>query len=62
MLKIMRRKEVLQAVGASNATLWRWEKDGFFPARRQLSPGGSVGWLSSEVEEWIKNRPVVNGH
>ena len=35
--------------------LWTQERRGEFPKRRQLSPE-TVGWLSSEVETWIKRR------
>jgi prophage regulatory protein len=46
--------------GISAATIWRMERQGEFPARRQLTEG-RVGWLDTEVEEWLRTRPVAVG-
>lgn len=35
--------------------LWRLEKAGRFPRRMKLGPN-SVGWLESEIDEWIASR------
>lgn len=56
--RMVRSKEVVSLTGLSKTTLWRLEKEGMFPSRRQLSPG-SVGWSLDEIEEWIKERKVV---
>lgn len=56
--RIIREPEVLKMVGFSRSTLWRREKAGDFPKRRLISTR-SVGWLESEVREWIKSRPTV---
>lgn len=53
--KILRKKAVLQAVGVSDATLWRWEKAGAFPRRMQLG-GNSVGWNESELVAWQERK------
>lgn len=53
--RMLRRPEVAKIVGLSPTTLWRMEKAGCFPARRQLS-AGAVGWLESEVLSWIAER------
>lgn len=37
-------------------TIWRRECEGDFPSRRQLTPN-RVGWLKSDIEEWLENRP-----
>ncbi|HAW51943.1 MAG TPA: transcriptional regulator [Flavobacteriales bacterium] len=50
--RIIRRKEVIYMTGLSSSTLWRREKEGLFPQRISLG-GNSVGWLQSEVEQWI---------
>jgi len=34
------------------------ENEGKFPKRRQLG-ANSVGWIESEVQEWIAERPQV---
>jgi prophage regulatory protein len=49
------RKTLLQKIPLSDVTLWRMEKAGTFPKRRQLSPG-RVAWLASEVDAWIESR------
>ena len=59
--KFIRRAEVLKRTGLSVATIWRKERAGDFPARRQLGPN-SVAWLESEVLAWMDSRvQVVTG-
>lgn len=55
---IYRQKTLLQKVQLSDTTIWRLEKAGKFPKRRQLSPG-RVGWLASEVDAWIESRETA---
>lgn len=57
---LMSAPEVCQAVGLSRTSIWRLEVRGDFPRRRQLSPQ-RVGWLRSEVEEWVNSRPLAIG-
>jgi prophage regulatory protein len=56
--RILRIGEVQRRTGLSRTTLWRRERNGRFPARRDLG-GGMVGWLEREVEEWIEGRPSL---
>lgn len=49
------RKTLLQKIPLSDVTIWRMEKTGLFPKRRQLSPG-RVAWLASEVDAWMESR------
>jgi prophage regulatory protein len=58
--RIMSTSEVQRATGLGRTTIWRMEREGEFPARRQLI-GHRVGWLESEVSGWIQDRPVVVG-
>jgi len=58
MLRILRRKEVVEITGIGASRLHELELRGEFPARRQLS-ARAVGWLSTEVEAWIKSREAV---
>jgi len=44
----------------SRSTAWRLERDGKFPQRRQLS-ANAVGWLESDITEWINSRPLAGG-
>lgn len=56
--RMLSTTEVQEATGLSRTTLWRMEREGKFPKRRKLV-GHRVGWLESEVEVWIADRPVV---
>ena len=49
-------REVCQAIGLCRTTLWKMERKGTFPRRRQLTTN-RVGWLRSDVEAWLRNRP-----
>ncbi len=54
--KIRRRSQVLMHFGISASTLYRWiERDGF-PRPIQLG-GHSVGWVETEIQAWLSNRP-----
>ena len=58
MKNCIREKELVKILGVSRNTLWRWERDGKFPARRQLGPN-CVAWLVTEVEQWLHSRPLA---
>jgi prophage regulatory protein len=53
--RILRKPEVRDRVGLSDTTLWRRVRDGEFPQPIRISKG-SVGWLESEVDQWIAER------
>lgn len=53
--RILRIIEVLDHVGVSSATLYRWCGDGLFPRPVKLGPN-SVGWRESAVREWLASR------
>jgi len=56
--RIILEKERKQMTGISRTTAWRMEQKGKFPKRRQVSDG-LVGWLESEINEWISSRQVT---
>lgn len=56
--RIIRIADVQVLVGVGRSTVYRWEAEGAFPRRRQVGPG-VVGWLESEVLEWLASRPVA---
>jgi prophage regulatory protein len=56
MMRILRTDEVTERTGLSRSSIWRLERDGVFPARRQIS-SKAVGWLSSDIERWIESLP-----
>lgn len=59
--RILRLSEVIAITGLSSSTLWRLQRAGKFPLRRQLSPG-AVGWIAREIQSWLDERDVVNGN
>lgn len=56
--RYLRWPEVHQISRLSRVTVWRMERDGKFPCRRQLS-SNTVGWLGSEIEFWVNSREAV---
>jgi len=58
--RMLRRSAVREITGISDTQIWRLEKLGVFPARRQISPG-LVGWLASEIFAYLRGCPVVSG-
>jgi prophage regulatory protein len=57
--KIMRIKEVSIVCGISIPTIYRKIKAGTFPSGRRLS-SKTTGWISSEIEEWMRSLPKAN--
>ena len=55
MEKLISKKVVRERVLYSYAHIARLEKAGKFPKRVQLGPC-RVGWVESEIEDWIKAR------
>ena len=53
--KFLRKPQVSEITGLSPVTLWRLEREGRFPRRRQLSKN-SVGYFESEVVDWMESR------
>jgi prophage regulatory protein len=53
---IVRPAEIEQVVGLSRPTVYRFERQGRFPKRRQLG-SRATGWLLSELETWLRSRP-----
>jgi prophage regulatory protein len=54
-MKFLRRSEVCARTGLSYPTIWRYERAGKFPSRRELGPN-SVAWLEHEINKWIESR------
>ena len=55
MAKILRVPEVLARLGIGRSTLYEWQSRGAFPPSIPLGER-SIGWLESEVDEWIEAR------
>ena len=62
-VKILRRCDVLEKVGISPMTLWRRCKSGNFPKPFRLggTKSRAVGWLLSDVENWIESQAKKAG-
>lgn len=54
-LRVVREKERFRLTGLSRCQAWRLERAGQFPSRIHLG-ANSVGWLASEIEQWILSR------
>lgn len=53
--RIVREEERRRITGVGRTAWWQAERDGRAPRRRQIGPG-AVGWLESELVEWIRSR------
>ena len=54
-LSILRRKQVQARTGLSRSTIYLYIKAGRFPKSVALGPR-AVGWIESEVSDWIAER------
>jgi prophage regulatory protein len=55
--KLLSRKDVLERVPLSYASIWKKMQAGEFPRSRDI--GGKIAWIESEIDEWIAARPIV---
>lgn len=49
--------DLCKQIGVSRGTIYRWVKEGTFPAAVRISPG-AVRWRSEDVEQWRTSLPV----
>jgi predicted DNA-binding transcriptional regulator AlpA len=56
--RAIRTREVTGLTALSRSTLWRLRRRGQFPTPRRLSDG-VMGWLSSDVDQWVRSRPLA---
>lgn len=54
-MKFMRLNDVKAATGLARSTVYKYVKQGFFPAPVSLG-GRSVAWVEVEVQAWIADR------
>lgn len=54
-MKFLNKRELRQKVTVSIQHITRLEKAGLFPKRVPLTEA-RVGWLESEIEDWMKER------
>jgi prophage regulatory protein len=55
--RLLTRDEVLDRVGVTYPTIWKWMRENKFPRSRQCGEA-RVGWLESEVSAWIAGLPI----
>ena len=60
-LSILRRKQVQARTGLSRSTIYLYIKAEQFPKPVALGPR-AVGWIESEVSEWIAERLEAARH
>lgn len=54
--RLIAKREVLELIGVSYPTIWKWMQEGIFPRSRQLGINKTV-WLESEIYAWINALP-----
>ncbi|MCK5679724.1 AlpA family phage regulatory protein [bacterium] len=57
---VIRTPELLYQIGVSRSTVWRWEKSRPDFNKRIKLGERSVGWLRSEVNDWLASRDRVD--
>lgn len=53
---ILRRKQVEARTGLSRSTIYAHITEGTFPRPINLVGGRAVGWIESEINEWLESR------
>jgi prophage regulatory protein len=53
--KVLRLAAVLEAVGMKKSTVYKWVREGTFPAPVRLGVQ-SVGWREVDIEAWLASR------
>ncbi|MFQ6371542.1 AlpA family phage regulatory protein [Shewanella sp. YIC-542] len=56
--RIVKEQERRLITSVSRAEAFQLERKGMFPRRRRIS-NRSVGWLLSELLDWVKSREAV---
>lgn len=51
-MRLLRLKEVIACTGLARATVYKYIKQGTFPASVSLGDR-AVAWVESEVQDWI---------
>lgn len=55
-LSIIRPSQLAEILSVNPVTIWRMEKRGELPPRKKIS-NRCVGWLESDIREWLESRP-----
>ena len=54
MSKIIRPKTLMNLIGVSRSTIWRWEQEGKLPPKIIISDRVG-GWRASDIEKWLED-------
>jgi prophage regulatory protein len=54
-MRILRLKDVIEKTGLARSTIYKYVDAGTFPNPIPLG-GRSVGWVDSEIHDWILTR------
>ena len=57
-MRFIRLKEVMETTGLSRSCIYKYIEGGNFPRNVPLG-GRAVGWVESEVQEWINSRVAL---
>ena len=52
----VRMPEVISRTGLSRSHIYKLQSSGTFPKSISLCGGRAVGWLDSEIDEWMEYR------
>jgi prophage regulatory protein len=50
--RLINRRQLRQKIPTSDMTIWRWERQGIFPAH--ISINGRNYWRLSEIKVWLE--------
>lgn len=59
--RILRLKEVIQAIGLSRSSIYRMMEQGTFPRPFKLGTA-AIGWDLAEIEFWLTERKLAAIH
>ncbi len=55
-MRIIRLKDVIETTGLSKSTIYNYIEQGVFPKSVSLGGARAVGWVESEIFEWVMAR------
>ena len=58
-IKLLRISAVVDKTGLSKRTIYRWIKQGKFPAQFSLGNSRIVAWNLAHIEKWIQQQPQI---
>jgi len=60
-LRLLTQTQLKEVVPYSRSQIDRLEKNGLFPKRVRIG-ANRVGWLATEIEEWITDKAEARNH